>query len=89
VNNLVEFVFKDLRHQLAFSWHQTHCTLTGVKHPDKKHKPVFLKELSKLWATFKPGEYGPSNCLLVDDSPYKALKNPVSTISLFAVFCKV
>ncbi len=69
--------------------HQTHCTLTGVKHPDKKHKPVFLKELSKLWATFKPGEYGPSNCLLVDDSPYKALKNPVSTVSLFAVFCKV
>jgi hypothetical protein len=59
--------------------HQTHCTLTGVKHPDKKHKPVFLKELSKLWATFKPGEYGPSNCLLVDDSPYKALKNPPST----------
>jgi hypothetical protein len=36
--------------------------LNGVKHFDKKHKLVFLKELSKLWATFKPRKYGPSNC---------------------------
>jgi hypothetical protein len=50
---------------------------------------MFLKELSKLWAIFKLGEHGPSNCLLVDDSPYKAPKNPISTIALFVVFCKV
>lgn len=79
VNNLVDFVLKDLKSLLAFSWHQIHCTRTNVMHPDNDRKPIFLKELSKVWALFGPGEYGPSNSLLVDDSPYKALKNPPNT----------
>ena len=42
-----------------------------------------LKELRKLWQKEDPdlpweqGDYSPSNTLLVDDSPYKALRNPV------------
>jgi hypothetical protein len=47
------------------------------------HKPIVLKELRKLWNKEEPGlpwqegEFSPSNTLLVDDSPYKALRNPV------------
>jgi len=42
-----------------------------------------LKELRKLWNKEEPGlpwnkgDFSPSNTLLVDDSPYKALRNPV------------
>lgn len=79
VNLFVDFIFKDLKPALAFSWHQQHCTTTKVKHPDNEHKPIFLKELSKLWANLDPEQFGPSNSLLVDDSPYKALKNPPNT----------
>lgn len=44
-----------------------------------------LKELRKLWEKLEPGlpwekgEFHESNTLLVDDSPYKALVNPVSS----------
>lgn len=79
VNLFVDFIFKDLKPALAFSWHQQHCTITKVMHPDNEHKPIFLKELSKLWANLDPKKFGPSNSLLVDDSPYKALKNPPNT----------
>ncbi|KAJ8514031.1 hypothetical protein OPV22_004465 [Ensete ventricosum] len=47
------------------------------------HKPLILKELKKLWnkedhnLPWEKGEYSPSNTLLVDDSPYKAICNPV------------
>lgn len=44
-----------------------------------------LKELRKLWEKLEPGlpwekgEFHESNTLLVDDSPYKALVNPMHT----------
>lgn len=85
VNNLVEYIFGKLREKLAFSWHQSDCTDSGLRAPENKHKPLFLKELSKLWVKAKPdlpwneGEYGPTNTLLVDDTPYKALRNPPNT----------
>ncbi|KAJ7568964.1 hypothetical protein O6H91_01G054900 [Diphasiastrum complanatum] len=66
-------------------WHQEQCTNTGLKDPNNKFKPMFLKELSKLWTKLKPelpweeGEYGPTNTLLVDDTPYKAICNPPYT----------
>lgn len=59
------------------------CTFTGYKTLENKHKPLMLKELRKLWNVEEPdlpweeGDYSPSNTLLVDDSPYKALRNPV------------
>jgi hypothetical protein len=74
----------------------------GVKHPNKNHKPMFLKELSKIWATFKLGEYGPSSYLLVDNSPHKALeyhiivcfillglKHSATSTSLFFMFLTI
>ena len=49
---------------------------------------MLLKELRKLWDKHEPnlpwekGDYDESNTLLLDDSPYKALLNPVSLSSL-------
>lgn len=62
---------------------QSHCTITGLTTIENRNKPLFLKELKKLWDKEEPnlpwekGEYTPSNTLLLDDSPYKALRNPV------------
>ena len=62
---------------------QSECTNTGIRHPANKHKPVFLKELSKVWDNpkgllkWEPKFFGPQNTVLLDDSPYKGLKNPV------------
>jgi hypothetical protein len=58
-----------------------------LKSPDNKFKPLFLKELSKLWEKVKSdlpwdkGDYGPGNTLLVDDTPYKAILNPVRILA--------
>lgn len=85
VNNLVNYVFGDTKEKLAFSWHQSDCTDVGLKAPDNQFKPLFLKELSKLWGKVKGdlpwsiGDYGPFNTLLVDDTPYKAILNPPNT----------
>lgn len=73
------------RSKLAFEWNQSHCTRTGFQTIENKEKPLFLKELSKLWKNTKRiflrkvGYYDKSNTLLLDDSPYKALKNPPYT----------
>ena len=60
---------------------QAKCTPTGFKTRDNRQKPLVLKELSRLWsssgAPWQPGHFSPSNTLLIDDSPYKALCNPV------------
>lgn len=85
VDRLVDFIFGDWKKKLLFSWHQIDCTDTGLKTPENSRKPLFLKELSKLWNKVRPelpweeGEYGPCNTLLIDDSPYKALRNPPHT----------
>lgn len=63
---------------------QSHCTLTGFNTIDNRKKPLVLKELKKLWEKddsslpWNIGDYNESNTLLLDDSPYKGLKNPVS-----------
>ncbi|KAF8724381.1 hypothetical protein HU200_021414 [Digitaria exilis] len=75
VTSVVDIVLKRLKHYLLF-WRNT---------IDNKHKPLVLKELKKLWNKEEPtlpweqGEFSPSNTLLVDDSPYKALCNPPNT----------
>jgi len=59
------------------------CIDTRHKTLENSDKPLVLKELRKLWRNEDPdlpweeGDYLPSNTLLVDDSPYKALRNPV------------
>lgn len=85
VNPLIDFLFGDSRHKLLFCWDQSHCTDTGFTTVENRSKPLFLKELKKIWEYLEStlqlnkGEYDESNTLLLDDSPYKALCNPVHT----------
>ncbi|KAK3146035.1 hypothetical protein QOZ80_3BG0260680 [Eleusine coracana subsp. coracana] len=91
VASVVNIVMRDFRPRLLFCWDMSKCTFTGCKTLENKHKPLMLKELRKLWNKEEPdlpweeGAYSPSNTLLVDDSPYKALLNPPHT----AIFPRV
>jgi len=57
--------------------HQGDCTNTGLKNPEKKRQPLFLKELMNVWLKFP--QFNETNTLLIDDTPYKALRNPPYT----------
>lgn len=61
-----------------------HTTKSGFNTLENRHKPLVCKELRKIWEEddpsrpWKKGDFNESNTLLLDDSPYKALLNPVS-----------
>ena len=65
---------------------QSQCVRTSYVTLDNPEKPLFLKPLKKLWDRLEGdlpwavGEYNETNTLLVDDSPYKALCNPVCSL---------
>lgn len=73
--------------QICVMQNMSHSTQTGFKTLENHHKPLVCKELSKIWENdnpnfpWKKGDYNESNTLLLDDSPYKALLNPVSFCS--------
>lgn len=77
---------------VPFLQDMSHSTHTGYKTLENVQKPLVMKQLKKIWEKDDPnlprekGYYNESNTLLLDDSPYKALLNPVS-FSL--VFCQV
>ena len=82
---IVKFAFEGLPPPSAVL-DQTDCTDTGVLHPDDTDGSYKLriKELSKLWADARiqsalGSDYGPSDTILLDDSPYKAVANPEHT----------
>lgn len=85
VASVVDIVMRDFKPCLLFCWDMSKCTFTGHKTLENVHKPLVLKELRKLWNKEEPdlpwevGDYSASNTLLVDDSPYKALRNPPYT----------
>uniref|UniRef100_A0A0E0LG67 FCP1 homology domain-containing protein n=1 Tax=Oryza punctata TaxID=4537 RepID=A0A0E0LG67_ORYPU len=86
VDSVVNIIMKkDMKQSLLFCWDLSKCTGTGFKTLENKNKPLVLKELKKLWNKEDPDlpweqeEFSPSNTLLVDDSPYKALGNPPHT----------
>ncbi|KAG0464733.1 hypothetical protein HPP92_018897 [Vanilla planifolia] len=85
VDCVVEYLLRDYKHKVLFCWDQSKCTYTGAKTIENHHKPLVLKELKKLWdkedseLPWEKGEYSPSNTLLLDDSPYKAICNPPYT----------
>jgi len=66
----------------------SHCTETAFKTLENKRKPLVFKDLRKIWDKYDPnlpwerGYYNESNTLLLDDSPYKALLNPVNKLTL-------
>ena len=60
----------------------SHCEPTGMRHPENRHKPLVLKRLSAAWQHERVAALGPfceSNTVLLDDSPYKAARNPPHT----------
>ncbi|CAN0876949.1 hypothetical protein LINGRAHAP2_LOCUS11585 [Linum grandiflorum] len=84
LERVVKFLFRDSESNLLFCWDRSNCTETGVSTIDNPNKPLVLKELRRLWRDrkalpWKKGVFDASNTLLLDDSPYKALRNPVHT----------
>ncbi|XP_010683895.2 uncharacterized protein LOC104898504 [Beta vulgaris subsp. vulgaris] len=83
VDGILECAFKGLRSSFLFVWDQNKCSDSGFKSLEKKCKPIFFKELKKLWQISAPkrGEhlFSESNTLLIDDEPYKGLLNPPNT----------
>ncbi|CAI9758703.1 unnamed protein product [Fraxinus pennsylvanica] len=85
IDNVVNYLLGDLRHKLLFCWDMSHSTQTRFNTLENKHKPLVMKELKKIWEKYDPrlpwekGYYNESNTLLLDDSPYKALLNPLHT----------
>lgn len=64
----------------------SHSTQTGFNTLENIYKPLVFKELRKIWENdvpsmpWKNGDFDDTNTLLLDDSPYKALLNPVRFI---------
>ena len=69
-----------LRRELKFVMSQEECGQVG-KMPAKSGgtKPIFIKELERVWHRFKDGEFHATNTLLIDDSEYKVVRNPAHT----------
>ena len=63
--------------RLVFVLDQSHCDKDGVA-PNNPHKPLFIKDLAKaVWAQHP--QYASGRTLLLDDTPYKARRNPPHT----------
>ncbi|CAN1197204.1 Uncharacterized FCP1 homology domain-containing protein C1271.03c [Linum perenne] len=83
IDILVDYLFGDMKNSLLFCWDLSNCTTTQFKTLENRHKPLVFKELKKVWEKHDPqlpwerGYFNESNTLLVDDSPYKSLLNPV------------
>jgi hypothetical protein len=58
-----------------------------MKSKESKEKPVFFKEVKKVWEKVeKGGPYSASNTLMIGDKPYKAYLNPVIFKTYFYLF---
>jgi hypothetical protein len=58
-----------------------------MKSKESKEKPVFFKEVKKVWEKVeKGGPYSASNTLMIDDKPYKAYLNDVNSKLIFILF---
>ncbi|KAK3012275.1 hypothetical protein RJ639_012945, partial [Escallonia herrerae] len=85
VDRVVDYLLGDMKDKLLFCWDLSHCTETGFKTLENRHKTLVFKELNKIWERsdlnlpWEKGTYNESNTLLLDDSPYKALLNPMHT----------
>ncbi|KAK1299931.1 hypothetical protein QJS10_CPB13g01706 [Acorus calamus] len=85
VDGAIDCALGEMRSRLMFIWDQSNCTETGLKTIDDPKKPLYLKELKKIWDNessdlpWSKGRYSSSNTLLIDDTPHKALLNPPNT----------
>ncbi|XP_042970526.1 uncharacterized protein LOC122303063 isoform X2 [Carya illinoinensis] len=85
VEKVIDYLMGDMKYKLLLCWDQSHCTATKFRTLEDRHKPMVFKELRRIWEKHDPnlpwekGDYNESNTLLLDDSPYKALLNPLHT----------
>ncbi|TYH52181.1 hypothetical protein ES332_D09G009900v1 [Gossypium tomentosum] len=92
VERFIDFLMGDMKQKLLFCWDSSYCTTTQFNTLGHKYKPLVFKDLRKLWEKHDPdlawekGYYNESNTLLIDDSPYKALLNPVPDIYIYIFF---
>ncbi|KFK39279.1 hypothetical protein AALP_AA3G223800 [Arabis alpina] len=77
VDITLSIVLKDLQDKLLFVWDQEECTDSGYKTIENSRKPLFFKDLSKVFKCFEG--FSASNTVFIDDEPYKALRNPDNT----------
>ncbi|KAF8046887.1 hypothetical protein N665_3356s0002 [Sinapis alba] len=75
VEDICTHLLEDFKGKLLFCWDMDKCTKTEASCLDNKNKKVVFKDLSLIW---KKGDYSKSNTVLLDDSPYKALLNPIT-----------
>lgn len=84
-DRVIDYLLGEMKHNLVFSWDLSQCTKTGLYTLENRHKPLVCKDLRKIWEVYddnlpwKKGVYDESNTLLLDDSPHKALLNPMHT----------
>ncbi|XP_071703231.1 uncharacterized protein [Rutidosis leptorrhynchoides] len=85
MEKVLNVISKDLIERFAFCLDQTDCINTGEKTPENMSKPLFLKDVRKLWLLYDAANpfdedfYNVTNTILLDNSPYKALCNPPYT----------
>ncbi|KAK1589302.1 hypothetical protein Q3G72_032536 [Acer saccharum] len=85
MTNSLDCIMVGLKSKVLFAWDQEQCTDSGFKTLENKHKPLFLKEMEKIWdkkycnIPSRVGEFSASNTLLIDTNPYKALLNHPNT----------
>ncbi|XP_010509460.1 PREDICTED: uncharacterized protein LOC104785872 [Camelina sativa] len=77
VDIVLSIVLEDLEDKLLFVWDQKKCTDSGFKTLENSKKPMFFKDLSKVFQSFN--DFSASNTIFIDDEPYKALLNPDNT----------
>ncbi|PHU06351.1 hypothetical protein BC332_22840 [Capsicum chinense] len=59
---------------------QDNCIDSGFSTVKKHNKPIFLKQLKKIWENNSyGGRFSEFNTLLIDDEPHVALLNPPNT----------
>ncbi|CAA3014696.1 Hypothetical predicted protein [Olea europaea subsp. europaea] len=74
-----------MKNKLAFVWGQEECIDSGFHCLRKVEKPLYLKDLNRLWEKkfldlpWRRGQYSSSNTLLIDDEPHTSLLNPPNT----------
>lgn len=78
VHAQVRYLFGERYKELLFVWSQKECE--AVPHPDgdKVDKPLFLKNLARVWERFP--QYNAGNTILVDNEPRKSRNNPPSCL---------
>ncbi|XP_023640770.1 uncharacterized protein LOC17888339 [Capsella rubella] len=77
VDIVLSIILENLEDKLLFVWDQKECTNSGFKTLENSEKPIFFKDLSKVFQCFNG--FSSSNTIFIDDEPYKALLNPDNT----------